>query len=280
MRAVVISTSNGCRLFCLLLGVLLWVAAAPTVFAQESAHSTTATPKAKSADQSQSTEPLNVAPGDAVITIDGLCENPVADKAALSGCKTVITRSEFEKLADAIQPNMKGRARREFALNYATALVMAKKAEQLGLDKGARFDEQMKLARIQVLSQDLKRAIQSEASQIADADIERYYHDNISSFDVAEMERIYVPKTQDIAASSDETSSGSARVSQQQEAQEFMKEAANKLRTRAANGEDFNTLQAEAYKIAGIKATANPRLGKIRRISLPPNDERVFYLQG
>ena len=63
-------------------------------------------------------------------------------------------------MIDAVQPNMSARARREFATRYANALVMAKKAEQMGLDKGPNFEEQMKVARIQILSQEMKKAIE------------------------------------------------------------------------------------------------------------------------
>ena len=91
--------------------------------------------------------------------------------------------------------------RREFATRYANALVMAKKAEQMGLDKGQSFEEQMKVARIQILSQELNREIQREASQISDKEIAEYYQDNSSYFEQAEVERIYIPRTQGAAVS-------------------------------------------------------------------------------
>src|SRR6202034_3252856 len=82
-----------------------------------------------------------------LITITGLCDNP-SPEAAASNCKTVITQAQFERVINAVQPSMSARARREFALNYAEALVMTNKAEQMGLDKGVNFEEQMRLTRI------------------------------------------------------------------------------------------------------------------------------------
>ena len=72
----------------------------------------------------------------AVITIKGLCSP--SDKAA-AACVTTITRADFETIVNAVQPNMPGRSRRPFADRYAHSLVMAKKAQDMGLDKSPDF---------------------------------------------------------------------------------------------------------------------------------------------
>lgn len=281
MRGIQISL-NVARygLVCLLLGGFSrGYTVAPALAAQEPAPTTGAIPKVTGTDQSHPPDTANVAPGGAVITISGLCDNPPADKVAASNCKTVITRAEFEKVIGAVQPNMKARAQREFATRYATSLVMAKKAEQMGLDKGANFEEEMKVARIQILSQEMKKLIERRASQISDTDVENYYRANTSSFEEAEMERIYVPRTQDSPVPPDKTLSDTDKQKQLQRAEQMMREAADKLRARAVEGEDFNNLQAEAYKIAGIKTTASPSLGMIRRVSLPRSQVWVMDLK-
>jgi hypothetical protein len=267
-------------LVCLLLGGFpRGYTVAPTLAAQEPAPTTGAIPKATGTDQSHLPDTSNVAPGGAVITISGLCDNPPTDKVAASNCITVITRAEFEKVIGAVQPNMKVRAQREFATRYATALVMAKKAEQMGLDKGANFEEQMKVARIQILSQELKKAVERQVSQISDTDVENYYRANTPSFEEAEMERIYVPRTQDSPVPSDKMLNDTDKQQQLQRAQQMMRELAEKLRARAVLGEDFSNLQAEAYKIAGIKTTASTSLGTIRRVSLPHSQVWVMDLK-
>jgi parvulin-like peptidyl-prolyl isomerase len=58
-----------------------------------------------------------------------------------------------------------------------------------------------------------------------------------------------------------------------------MKDLADKLRARAIAGEDFNKLQADAYRVAGIKSITTTDLGKIRRISLPPDQASVMDLK-
>jgi hypothetical protein len=168
----------------------------------------------------------------AVLTITGLCDNSNADETAPSKCATVITRADFEKLVAAIQPNMTAHARREFALNYANALVMARKAEQMGLDKGPFFDEQMRVARIDILSKELKKAMQKEALQTSDSEINRYYDENTSSFEEAEMERIYVPRTQDVQAAPDQTAAEAGKPKESKPFETSMKEFAGKLRAR------------------------------------------------
>ncbi|MGA9988778.1 MAG: peptidylprolyl isomerase, partial [Terriglobales bacterium] len=264
-----------------LLGSLSWGQATSSksaLTAQKALAPTNATPNATTPYQSQQVETSIIEPDVPVITIDGLCDSPPADKAVTSDCKTVITRAQFEKVTDAVQPNMSPRAQREFATSYANFLVKARKAEQMGLDKGVNFEEQMRIARIEVLSRALNKAIQKEASQIPDKDIEDYYRNNAASFEQAEMERIYVPKTQ-VPTPSDKALSGADEQKRLQTAAQLMKDVADKLHTSAIAGADFNQLQIDAYQAAGIKTTASPIMGKIRRVSLPPSQAWVMNLK-
>ena len=147
MRSLYFSASAGRKLFAfLMLGwfALGWVVSAAVADAHQQQ---SLTPTGKATDQSHLPDTSHVSSNDAVITIKGLCDNPPSDKATNLGCETVITRAEFEKIIRAVQPDMKVRAQREFAERYATALVMAKKAERMGLSKSENFEEQMKVAR-------------------------------------------------------------------------------------------------------------------------------------
>ena len=230
-------------------------------------------------DQSKQAKISNVAPDAPVIIVDGLCDDALANKTRPFNCKTVITRVQFERVIDAIQPGMPGRARREFALDYVNFLMMAKKAEQMGLDKGADYDEQMKLARIQVLSRDLKRVIQEKASRVSDKEIEDYYRNNTAKFEEAEINRIYIPKSQQLPSNSDKKLSDPDMQTLLQESEQAMKREAENLRARAATGEDFVKLQADAYQFAGIKSAAPNTSMTVRRTSLPPNQASVMDLK-
>src|SRR5208282_181362 len=73
-----------------------------------------------------------VKPDDPVITLKGFCAD-----SSLQGdaCKTVITREQFDKLAEALQPGMPQALRRQLATRYASILKMSTAAEKRGLDK-------------------------------------------------------------------------------------------------------------------------------------------------
>ncbi|MGA8152843.1 MAG: peptidyl-prolyl cis-trans isomerase [Terriglobales bacterium] len=256
---------------CLLLGTLAWGQAAQSNPAPA--------PEKENSPAAEPQPPAELAPDTPVITINGLCENPPADKSEATNCKTVITRAEFEKLIDAIQPAMPARVRKQFANNYARALAMSEKAEQMGLDKGPTFEEHMRIARIQVLSQAFNKSIQEKAAQISDKEIEDYYQANTAKFEQAELDRIYVPRTHQPPASG--TKAGSAaQTKDQNDSPAAMKAEADKLHDRAVAGEEPGKLQAEAYQAAGIKAGApNAGMAKVRRSTLPPNQVLIMDLK-
>ena len=263
-------------LVCLLLGALAWGQAST----QSQAPQKPMTPPGTAAPNGEK-EAANVPPDTPVITINGLCANQSADKASADDCKTVITREQFEKMIDAVQPGMPARMRRQFATRYANALVMSQKGEQMGLDKGPDYDEHMKLARLQVLAQELNKALQQKAGEISDKDVEDYYHTNASKFEQAELERIYIPKTQEAPEAKEDEKKTEAEEQKQTEAGEkVMKAEAEKLHTRAAAGGDFAKLQDEAFQTAGIKSgSPSTSMGKMRRTMLPPDQVSVMDLK-
>jgi hypothetical protein len=217
-----------------------------------------------------------VPPETAVITIKGLCSTP--DKAD-AACVTTITRAEFEKIVDAVQPSMPQRSRRSFADRYAHSLVMAKKAQDMGLDKGASFDERMKLARVQILAQELGKALQDQAGQMSDKDIEDYYHANTAKFEEVDVDRIYIPKNQ-TPPDGEKTPSAEEEKKLQEKSELVMKGEADKLHARAVAGDDFVKLQEQAFEVAGIKTGApNTAMGKIRRTVLSQNQASVMDLK-
>ncbi len=272
---------NRYALVCLLFGSLLWGQAAPSSAppAQKVAPPTSnnMTP-IQSPPAAQEDAASKVAPDAPVITIDGLCENPPADKTAGS-CSTVITREQFEKLLQSIQPNLPPRARRQFANRYVNALIMSQKSHEMGLDQGSKFEDRIRLSRIQILSQLLSQAIQEKASQISDQDIQDYYDKNKAEFEEASLRRVYIPKEQQPPPSKVKLSA--AEEDKRAKAGESaMKAEAVKIRARAAAGEDLTRLQAEAFLIAGIKSKSpTTDMGKVRRSSLPPDQGSVMDLK-
>ena len=219
----------------------------------------------------------NVAPDKAVITIEGLCEKPGSSGDASANCKTVVTRAEFEKIINAVQPNMPLAA---FANRYAVALYLAERAHALGLDQGPNFDEKMHIARLQVLAQMGGERIHQEAANVTDSEIERYYHEHITDYKTVTYDHLMVPKQKQIDPAAQKP--GDPDLQKKREASEAeMKAEADKLRARAAAGEDFTKLQQEAYDVGGytnVKAS-NTRVDKARKDRIPPAEAAIFELK-
>jgi len=256
---------------CLLFGALAW--------GQQPSKPAPAASPAETKPAAEAPKAAEVAPDAPVITIKGACEK--ADSTPAADCKITMTRAQFEKIVDSVQPNLPPRARRQFATRYADALAMSKKAEAMGLDHTASFDERMRLARIQVLSQELNKAMQEKASQISDEDIADYYKKNQEKFEEAEMDRIYVPKSQEFPdEEGDKKVSEADQEKRTKDSEQSMKAEADKLHARAAKGEDFGKLQEDAFNAAGIKTGApTASLAKMRRTMLPATQVAVMDLK-
>jgi hypothetical protein len=266
-------------LVCLLLAGMAWGQAASSTPTLANRQAGAPPSGASNPAETKEAEASKVPPDTPVITINGACENPPADKAADPSCKTVITRAEFEKILEAVQPNMPPRGRRQFATRYAGALVMAQKAHEMGLDQGPKFEERMKLMRIQVLSQSFNQAVQEKAGQISDKDIEDYYRNNSAAYQEANLLRIFVPRSQQLPASKVKLSDA-AEQKRQKDAEEVMQKEADKLHARAVAGEDFAKLQLEAFQLAGIKTKApSTKMDDQRRNNLPPDQASVMDLK-
>jgi len=273
----------------LLLGALTWgQAAAPTAAAPAEKPAPAAQKPAAPAAEKPATGPgaevqaldeglAKVAPDATVITVDGLCENPPADKSA-GACKTTFTREQFEKILTSIQPNMPARGRRQFANRYVNALIMSQKAHEQGLDQGPAFEQRMGLARIQILSQLLNQSMQEKASQVSEDDIKDYYEKHKADFRETALHRIFIPKTQ--------TQNSKVKLSKEEQekatkaGEAAMKAEADKIRASAAAGGDVNKLQEEAFQVAGVK-TKSPStdMGEVRPDGLPAAQASVMDLK-
>jgi len=233
-----------------------------------------------------------VGPDDAVITLRGFCADATQQGDA---CKTVITRAQFEKLSEALQPGMPPAIRRQLATAYTRMLQMSTAAAKRGLDKQPKFDEMMQFARMQILSQELSRALQEDSGKVSDADIEDYYKKNEAAYEQATMARIVIPRAKQIApAAAAPKTNEKAGVkttakppatqppteAQKKAAEEAMTKVAADLRARAAKGEDFDTLQKEAYLAAGFPGNApNTKMEKVRSATLPVDHRAVMNLK-
>jgi parvulin-like peptidyl-prolyl isomerase len=269
-------------LVCLLLAVLAYGQAAPP-----------ATPPAATPSASTDKAPeIKVGPDDAVITLKGFCADTTQQGDA---CKTVISRAQFEKLAESLQPGMSPAIRRQLATAYSRMLRMSTVAEKRGLDKQPKFEEKMNFARMQVLSGELSSALQEDAGKVTDGDIDDYYKKNEASYEQATFARIFVPRAKQIVnpvvrpkagttvgakASATASTNKLPTEAQKKASEEAMTKLAAGLRARAAKGEDPDTLQKEAYVAAGLPGNApSTKMEKVRRTTLPANHQAVMDLK-
>ena len=227
---------------------------------------------------------VKVAPDETVITVKGFCADTSLQGDA---CKTVISRAQFEKLAETLQPGMSPAIRRQLATRYAWVLKMSDAAEKRGLDKGPAFEEKMKFARMQILSQELSSTLQQDAGKVTDADMEDYYKKNASSYEQASFIRIFIPRSKQLAnpvakpgPGAKPTPPAPVTPAQKKAGEEAMRTLADDLRARAVKGEDPDKLQKEAYTIAGLPGNApTTKMDKMRRSTLPANHQAVMDLK-
>jgi len=260
---------------CLLLGAL---AGGQAVKSPQDAITQTTVP-ANGAVQTSRGEAENVAPDAVVITINGLCDHPPSDKTRPSGCKVVFTRAQFEAFAGFVQPNLPPVRRKQLAANYAETLILAEQAREMGLDTGPRFEELLKVQRLNLLRELLSQALEEKAGQISDRDIVDYYQQNIGAYEEVQFERLYIPLSQ-VLDPPRERLTAVEMQKRQQDSEAAMKKEADELHVRAVAGEDFSELQGEAYKAAQIITAFPPsKMETYRRLDLSPAQISVFNLK-
>ncbi len=301
-------------LVCVLLGTLAW-GQTPPAAPPAQASQTPGNPAAAQAPPAAPVDKSASVPPDApVLTIKGVCPAPAktttaasaktapdktgADKTAsktpAADCKTVITKAEFERLANGLAPNVTPQLKHQLAAVYPRLLAMSQAAEKKGLENSPRFKETIKFAKMQILTNELQRDIQEEAAKVPEQDIADYYKKNPEAYEQYNLDRLFVPRLKQAEADAKENDSDKDEklTPEQQKAkeeqdkakeaqgEEAMTKLAESLRARAAAGEDFMKLQKEAFEAAGMKIEAPTiNLAKIRRTGLPPAHAAVFDLK-
>jgi parvulin-like peptidyl-prolyl isomerase len=228
----------------------------------------------------------------------GAAKTATAAKATTSAtaaadCKTVITKEEFEKLLKGVTAAPTPQIRRQVAGVLPRFIAMSTQAQKEGLDKTPEFQEMVKFAKMQILTQALQRKIQEEAADVPEADIESYYKTNPEAFEQFSVERLFVPRAKQVATDAKEEELKDEKPTEEQqkakqaqekakqdEAEQAMTKEAEDLRARAAAGETFEALQKEAFAAAGMKIESpTVKLPAVRRTGLPAAHAAVFDLK-
>jgi hypothetical protein len=211
-----------------------------------------------------------VGPDTPVITVDGFCgTDPNAQQKA--PCRTVLTRSEFENLADAAGASGIA-AKASFAAFYVQFSLFAREAQKRGIDKDPLFQRKLEMARIQLLGQVLLQDLQAKSRQFAPGELEKFFRENPARFEQCRLLRVYIPNTK----------FNSLPNGIQQPIPETapeMKLVAQAIYSRARAGEDFEILQKEALDTANLKEEISAKLEKMSRGQLRQTHQVVFDLK-
>lgn len=232
---------------------------------------TAANPAAKPGTSASSTATTaktatgEVPPTTAVITIPNLCLKP----DAAGKCQTVVTRAEFDRLASALNPQngtnppLNPEMKRQIATRYSQFLTLGENARKQGLDKNPRAQELIHFAELQALAQLYMSELQAKSTPTA-AEVDKFYTDNRPRFEKMTVERILIP------ANPGPDAKGVTADS--------LKQTAQKIDDRAKAGEDFNTLQKEAFAAAGLSSAPDAKM-VLNPASLPPSQASVRQLK-
>jgi hypothetical protein len=243
-----------------LLLLSLWISGAGTVWAQDKQKET----------QGSTSGDAEVAPDAPVITINGFCAQDLATDSVATllnggpaasgagkdfdaGCKTTVTRKQYEQLLTAIGGKPKPGAEPKFAKQYVDMLLFAQKAREAGGDKSPSFQEKMRYSYLQGLGQFAMVHMQQEADDVTDADVEKYFQEHPERFVRISLEQIAVPKQKD---------HGDAAPTKIDPAeQREMHQLALTIQKEAAAGWNMERLQAKAYKAANDESVPDIDLG-------------------
>jgi len=204
-------------LMCVLLGALAWGQAAPE------------TPPAAGPDTSASV------PADApVITVKGICpaepkapaaktatgtskSATTATKADPAECKTVITKAEFEKLAGGISQSMTPQLKRQLGTVLPRLLAMSAEAKKKGLEKSPHYEETLKFAKMQILTNELQRSIQEEAAKVPPQEIADYYKKNLEAYQQYNLDRLFLARLKQAEAEAKEENDKDEKLTEEQQ---------------------------------------------------------------
>src|SRR5262249_47318681 len=164
----------------------------------------------------------------------------------------------FDNMIAATDPKMSATNRLVLATEYVRLLVMAGEAERLKLDQGPGFHELEQFMRLKILEQQLTRYLEQESKAISKDEIADYYREHPARFEQASLERIYIPK----------------------QGPWTTVEAAQPIRQRAAQGEDFDALEREIWRAQGrTSGVPLTRMGTFRRADLAEAQQKIFDLK-
>lgn len=193
-----------------------------------------------------------------VITIRGHCEGSAQRTAENTpSCNQVMTREEFEKLMNALNPGgqtVTAKGRQNLGETYAEYIALETAARKTGLEETAEFREVMNWMRLRTISDLYRRSLQEKFRNPTADEINAYYMQHLASYERVKLARILVPRENPSAADKNE----------------FDKKAfasATEARDRAAHGQDPALIEKDVYSALGLTGPPPTHLGNYGRAS-------------
>jgi hypothetical protein len=228
-----------------------------------------AEPASASTTTEETAPATNVPMSEPVLTLKGAC--PEKNGAAPKGCVSSLTREQFEKLTNALQPPDRGpvppEVKRRFATQYAKLLVLADAARELGLESDPKVQEIFAFAHNQIMAEALNEHYKDQYAHPSEQEIQAYYDKNVKDYQEVTLQRIIIPVMQN-------------SPSKPKPSAEDQKAFADKIRERWVAGEAPDKLEKESMEHAGM-TTSSPdvNVGARRPGSLPQAHDAVFSLK-
>jgi hypothetical protein len=219
-------------------------------------------------------------PADApVITLQGLCpDKPTGTDPKSPDCKTIVTKAEFEHLANTLSPNMALSAKQSLASDYSRMLVLSNEARKHGLENSQHYKDLVNFLKMQLLAQELFRSYQ-EQSKPSVAELEKYYNDNVAKYEEFSLRRLFIPRSRPDQAQTPQKP-GEPPTSAKPRTDAELQAEADKFRAQLVAGGDFDKLQQEVYTAAGFKTPPPPTgIPNWRHDAIPPSEQQLFELK-
>jgi parvulin-like peptidyl-prolyl cis-trans isomerase-like protein len=222
-------------------------------------------------------KPPEIPPGQAVITVKGLCpaETGAAVKAAVPTtreCVVTVSKEQFENLLRALNPNnqpVTPAARRQLAQAYVELLIFSEAAKAAGVENTPAFAEVMRVLRLKTMSDLYRNELAEQFRNPRPEEMEAYYQENQSKYETAKVSRVYLPKT---------NPDPQATAEQKQAYQTKVQHVVEDIQARAGKGEAIDKLQKDGYTALGITgAPPNTELSPARHGVFPAKlDQEIF----
>jgi hypothetical protein len=226
-------------------------------------------------------------PDAALITINGLCDSGLTTstlpasapagsgpgKVIDPGCKTVITREQYENLLSVLGARPSAYHGLKFARRYAEVLLFSEKGRELGVEKDPRFQEKVRYSYLEALHQFTLAKLQEQADTVTDAEVAKYYKEHPERFVQVHMFQIAVPKHKVHAVAQGSTTTANADTAEQSE----MHKLALRIQKEAAAGVDTDKLEEKVYKLAGDPSVPGTDMGEQVPDQIPVEYRKLMF---